>query len=206
VLPNDSHLMLQILLVRHGRPAVDFRTRIPGSAFGAWLRSYDEAPLDVASVPPADLRARVATVGCIASSPLRRSRESAAHLAAGRPVVCDALFAEAGVPSTIRLGLALRPRHWTLLLRVAWFCGWSGGAESVQGARRRAQSAAERLAELAREHRSVMLIGHGEINRMISRVLRRMGWDGPVSGSAYWSVAELQREAARESGGAWPSR
>jgi broad specificity phosphatase PhoE len=198
--------MLKIFLVRHGRPAADFRTRIPGSAFGAWLRSYDEAPLDVTSVPPADLRARVATVGCIASSPLRRSRESAALLAPGRPGVCDALFAEAGVPSTIGLSLALRPRYWTLLLRVAWLCGWSDGAESVHEARRRAQRAAERLAELAREHRSVMLIGHGAINRMISRVLGRTGWRGPVAGRAYWSVAELQRETVRESGGAVPSR
>lgn len=197
--------MLQILLVRHGTPAVDYRTRIPGSAFGAWLRSYDEAPLDVTSLPPADLRARVSTIGCIASSPLRRSRESAALLVPGRPVVCDALFAEAGIPSAIYLSLALRPRYWTLLLRVAWFCGWSGGAESVHEARRRAHRAAERLVELAREHRSVMLIGHGEINRMISRVLRRMGWHGPVSGSAYWSAAELQRETACESGGAVPS-
>jgi broad specificity phosphatase PhoE len=193
--------MLQILLVRHGRPAVDYRTRIPGSAFGAWLRSYDEAPLDVTFLPPADLRARVSTIGWIASSPLRRSRESAALLAPGRPVVCDALFAEAGIPSTIHVSLALRPRHWTLLLRVAWLCGWSRGAESVHEARRRAHRAAARLVELAREHRSVILIGHGEINRMISRVLRRMGWHGPVSGSAYWSVAELQRENASEAGG-----
>lgn len=163
-----------------------------GSAYGAWIRSYDEAPIDVTLLPPADLRARVAAVGCVTTSPLRRSRESAALLAPGRPVICDALFAEAGVPSTIPLSLARAPRFWTLLFRVAWYCGLSQGAESVRDARRRARRAAERLAELAREHGSVGLIGHGEINRMIARALRRMGWQGSGSGRAYWSVVELQ--------------
>jgi broad specificity phosphatase PhoE len=77
---------------------------------------------------------------------------------------------------------------------MAWYCGWSDGAESVHDARRRARRAAERLAELAREHRSVMLVGHGETNRLISRALRRMGWDGTGSGRAYWSVGELRCE------------
>jgi broad specificity phosphatase PhoE len=78
---------------------------------------------------------------------------------------------------------------------VAWHIGWSQGAESVREARKRAQRAAERLVELAREHRSVMLIGHGQLNRMITRALRRMGWHGSGSGRAYWSVGELRRTA-----------
>jgi broad specificity phosphatase PhoE len=78
---------------------------------------------------------------------------------------------------------------------VAWHIGWSQGAESVREARRRAQRAAERLVELAREHGSVMLIGHGQINRLIARALRRMGWHGSRPGRAYWSVGELRRAA-----------
>jgi broad specificity phosphatase PhoE len=74
---------------------------------------------------------------------------------------------------------------------MAWYCGWSDSAESVREARGRAQRAAARLAELTREHRSVMLVGHGETNRLITRALRRMGWHGSGSGRAYWSVGEL---------------
>jgi broad specificity phosphatase PhoE len=178
--------------VRHGKPVVNRRTPVPGFAFGDWIRSYNEAPLDVTYLPPASLRARVPAMGCIATSPLRRSRESAALLAPGRPLVCDALFVEAGSPHTTRLRLALPPALWTLLFRVAWFCGRSQDAESLREARRRAQSAAERLVELAREHGSVMLIGHGQLNRLISTALLRMGWHGSRSGRRYWSVGDLR--------------
>jgi broad specificity phosphatase PhoE len=178
--------------VRHGKPAVDRRTPIAGVAFGAWIQTYNEAPLDVTYLPPASLRARVPAMGCIATSPLRRSRESAVLLAPGRPLGCDALFVEAGSPHTTRLRLRLPPVCWSFLFRMAWFCGWSQDAESLREARQRAQRAAERLVELAREHQSVILIGHGQLNRMISHVLLRMGWHGSRSGHAYWSVGDLR--------------
>ena len=187
--------MLQIVLVRHGRPAIDYRTRVAGSGYGDWIRRYDEAPLDLTVPPPAGLFMRLAAVGCVATSPLRRSLESAQLLAPGLPLVCDPLFAEAGIPSTLPFSLALPPRYWTLVFRVAWSWGLSQDAESLRAARRRAQRAAMRLAELAREHGSVVLVGHGQINRLIARALRRMGWKGVGAGRAYWSVVELRRAA-----------
>lgn len=188
-------LMLQILLARHGKPAFDDRTPVAGSAFAAWVRGYDEAPIDVTVPPPASLRAQASAMGCVATSTLRRASESAALLAPGRTFVRESLFAEAGIPARIRLSLALAPRHWTFLSRVAWFCGWSHGAESLREARRRAYRAAERLVELACEHGSVILVGHGVMNALISHALRRRGWHGSASGSAFWSVVTLQRAA-----------
>ena len=183
------------LLVRHGKPAFDERTPVAGSAFATWVRGYDEAPIDVTVPPPASIRAQASAIRCVATSTLRRACESAALLAPGRTIVCEPLFNEAGIPSTIRLSLALAPRHWTFLSRVAWFCGWSRGAESLREARSRAQRAAERLIELAREHGSVILVGHGVMNTLISRALRRIGWHGSPSAAAFWSVIALQRPA-----------
>ena len=193
--------MVHLLLVRHGKPAFDDWTPVAGLGFATWVSGYDEAPIDVAVPPPASLRAQASAMGYIATSTLRRARESAALLAAGRTFVCDPLFAEAGIPSSIHLSLVLAPRWWTFLSRVGWFCGWSHGAESLREARCRARRAAERLVELAREHGSVMLVGHGVMNTLISRALRRRGWRGAASGSAFWSVVQLQRAAASESHG-----
>ena len=187
--------LLQIALARHGKPAFDDRTPVAGSAFAAWVRGYDEAPIDVTVPPPASLRAQASAMGCVATSTLRRASESAALLVPGRTFVRESLFVEAGLPASIRLSLALAPRDWTFLSRVAWFCGWSHGAESLREARRRAYRAAERLVELACKHGSVMLVGHGVMNTLISRALRRRGWDGSASGSAFWSVVTLQRAA-----------
>ncbi len=78
---------------------------------------------------------------------------------------------------------------------MAWFCGWSQDAESFSEARSRAHRAADRLAELARVHGSVMLVGHGLMNALILRVLGRAGWHGSASHAAYWSVVALERAA-----------
>ena len=131
-------MTLQILLVRHGKPAIDDWTPIAGSAFAAWVRAYDLAPIDVTVPPAPGIRTRLSAIGCVATSPVRRAQESAAFLAPGRSLLCDALFAEVGIPSPIQLSLALAPRYWTVLCRVAWFCGWSHGAESLRHARSRA--------------------------------------------------------------------
>ncbi len=187
--------MLQILLVRHGKPVFDDWTPVAGLAFATWVHGYDETPIDVTIPPPANLRAQASAIGCIATSSLRRARESAALLAAGRTFVCEPLFAEAGISSSIHLAFVLAPRLWTFLSRVAWCCGWSHGVESLREARRRAHRAAERPVEFASEHGSVMLVGHGVMNTLISRALRRSGWRGSASGSAFWSVGAFQRAA-----------
>jgi broad specificity phosphatase PhoE len=133
--------MPEIFLVRHGQPAFDDRTPIAGSAFAAWVRSYDGAPLDTSVPPPPGLRAQAAAVGCLAASTLRRAQESARE------------------------------------------------------ARSRAHRAAERLAELARTHGSVMLVGHGLMNALILRVLGNAGWRGSASRATYWSVVAMERAA-----------
>ena len=134
-------------------------------------------------------------MGCVVSSTLRRACESATLLAPGRPLLCDSLFVEAEIPSSISVRLALAPRYWSLLARVIWFCGWSHGVESLRAARERAHRGADRLDELARKHGSVMLVGHGLMNRLISRALHRRGWRGAAPGFGFWSVGALERAA-----------
>jgi broad specificity phosphatase PhoE len=181
-----------ILLVRHGRPVVDDRTPIPGRDFGAWVRAYDDAPLDLSVDPPAALRERVRSTSCVMTSALRRSRESAALLALhGRPE-SDALFNEAGHPTAVPWGLTLRPVHWDAITRIAWLCGWSPEVESVTEARARAVRAAHRLVELTRLHGAVTLVGHSMMNRLINRALRSLGWKGAVPRLAYWGAAVMR--------------
>jgi broad specificity phosphatase PhoE len=185
--------MPEIVLIRHGKPACDDRTPIPGTDFARWMRDYDDAGLDATLAPPEGLRAHAAAMGCIATSTLKRSRESAQLLVPGRSVTGDPLFVEAEIPSRFSVRLSLAPRSWSVLARAGWFCGWSDGVESWREARGRARRAAERLGELARQRGSVMLVGHGMMNRLISQVLRRQGWRGPPSGFSLWSVTALER-------------
>jgi broad specificity phosphatase PhoE len=184
--------MAEILLVRHGVPACDHRARIAGREFARWVAEYDEAALDADSVPPAELVTRARDAGCLVTSSLRRSVESCAVLAPGRTALRDPLFDETGIPTALPLPLALRPLHWDALARAAWLVGWSPDTESFRAASARANRGADALRAMAATHGSVMLIGHGMLNTLIARSLRRAGWRGTGSLRGYWDCCTFR--------------
>lgn len=186
--------VMEIVIARHGRPLPDDRTQPARRGFRGWVTGSEQAPLDPTLPPPADLIALAQSTGIIVTSTLRRSLESAALLAPNRPVVTDALFAEAGMPLETEDGSVIRPRHWNVLGRVAWVLGWSRGRETFPAASRRAKQAATRLGQLAREHGSVLLVGHGLLNLLVQRALRKAGWSGGGWRADYWSYAVLRSE------------
>lgn len=188
--------MLEIVLVRHGIPLCDHHTKIRGCDFAEWVAAYDHAPIDRSVLPAPELRARLAAVSCVVTSTLRRSIESASLVATGRLAAGNPLFDEAGIPTAIPFRFALSPNHWDMLARAAWMLGWSSGAESFSVARSRAARAAAHLATLSREHGAVVLFGHGMLNTLIARSLRRSGWIGTGSPRAYWGSVVLQTECA----------
>ena len=188
---------MRIILLRHGRPAWDFRTPIRGRDFGAWRRGEDDAPLDPGSRPDPALERLIRSAPCVFTSPLRRSRESAALLAPVVSPVVNAEFREADLPRDFRSGLRLRPALWGLLARSAWFCGWSREVESFGAARERARKAAGLLESRAVSDDVVALVGHGMMNILIARELRAAGWRGPrMPSRRHWGFAIYERNRA----------
>ena len=185
---------MTIVLARHGRPAWDFRTPICGRDFGAWRRGEDDAPLDPDSRPDAALAQLIGSARHVFTSPLRRSRESAALLAPGLAPVVGAEFREADLPCDFQSGLRLRPELWGVLARSRWFCGWSAGVDSVAVVRQRAAKAAVLLQERAAHNDVVVLVGHGMMNILIARELRGAGWRGPmVPSRRHWGFGVYER-------------
>jgi broad specificity phosphatase PhoE len=188
---------MKIVLARHGRPAWDFRTPIPGHALAEWLRGEAEAPLDAAPRPSSELERLSRTAKCLVTSPLRRSRDSAQLLAPAAAPLIDPCFREAELPSALRSSLRLRPETWALLARSAWFCGWSAGVESFSAARERATKAASVLSGHAEACGAVVLVGHGLMNILIAQRLRTAGWRGPRFPSPqHWTFGVYERAAA----------
>ena len=185
--------MSTIILARHGRPACDYRTPIPGRAFAEWRRAEDNAPLDTSSHPGPELVDLVRGASCIVTSPLRRSLESAHLLAPGVKPMTDRLVQEAALPSAFPSNLRLSPDAWRVLARVAWFCCWSGGVESFRAARKRAAQAAAMLIERSRTHPTIAVVAHGMMNILIARDLRANGWRGPwIPSPRHWSYGVYQ--------------
>lgn len=177
---------MTIILMRHGRPDHRAGGRVPALAMVQWCEAYDMA--SVQDAPPEKCLQVVDMADFIITSPLPRARSSLAKLGREAALI-DALFSEVSLP-VMRLGFPhLPPAFWLTMFRLMWLCGYAGSVESFRQAERRACLAAEKLIEHAR-HGNVLLVGHGIMNKLIARQLRKQGWLAEKHASSrYWSTA-----------------
>lgn len=185
---------MQIALIRHGRPKVDFSL---GTARHLdWVEAYDLAGLDPDLPPPARVRELGATSDYALSSNLPRAIESLRALGREEPAPADSLFREVGLRGLPVSPIRLDPRVRASLAHFGWSFGWSHPTESALGLHRRASAASRKLSELAAAHRSVLLLGHGYFNIFIAWRLLAAGWRGPVwPTGTYWSAAVYRKSS-----------
>jgi broad specificity phosphatase PhoE len=165
---------------------------IAGHELGAWVRRYDHAGITREVPPPEPVRQLAVFSGCVVASDLPRSIESATWLT--HQVQIEPDLREAGLPDGIGVSLRLHPAAWVAIARIKWWLKWGSSVETVAAARDRARRATDRLCELAAEHDTVLVVGHGLFNRFIAAYLRKRGWRGPrVLPSAYWATAQFIR-------------
>ncbi len=185
---------VQISLVRHGRPAVDFSR---GSADRVdWVESYDLAGIDPDLPPPDHVRELHDASAFALSSDLPRAIESLGALGRKDPPRPERLFREVALRGLPIVPFRLDPEWRAGLARFGWRFGWSFPTESAFAMQRRARAASERLAALASTHGSVLLLGHGYFNTLLAWRLLAAGWRGPLwpTGS-YWSAAVYRKAA-----------
>lgn len=187
---------VQIVLLRHGLPMIDRDRRVNATDFGVWVSEYDAVGIDARHRPPQAAIEQARGCAFVVCSSLPRSLESARALGMENIGACEPLFREMGMPYANwrfpRLGLAV----WSVLFRLMWAVGYSANAEPFKEARERARACAERLADLASLHGTVLLVGHGSLNWFIARYLKSMGWKGPrKSPRKHWDFAVYCHQA-----------
>lgn len=177
---------MTITLMRHGKPDHHLPGRRSALAMAQWCEVYDLA--EICDHPPERSLRLAARAQVIVTSPLPRARSSLAKL--GRPAQqVDALYREVAMPVMPLAFPALPPVLWLPLLRAMWLFGYKGEVESYAEAKQRAARAALQLIALSR-HGDVLLVGHGIMNKLIARQLRKLGWLGEKHASSrYWSSA-----------------
>ncbi|WP_446012018.1 histidine phosphatase family protein [Candidatus Electrothrix sp.] len=177
---------MRITLVRHGQPDFNWQKKVRGSDFRKIERAYDAA--DIIDTPPESSRRLVYSHRVIVSSTLPRSIQSAHALGVRTIHLSSPLFREIKLPYFDRITIRLPLRLWVPILRTLWLLGYSNHTESLPTARARTQAAANQLITLAREHKSVLLVGHGTLNHYIAKELLAANWTGPRSpGRKYWA-------------------
>jgi broad specificity phosphatase PhoE len=182
---------VRITLLRHGKPDFEWRRNVKGSEFRALEREYDSA--GVAGNPPEEILGLAPRHNCIVCSDLPRSIQSAKALGIDSIHHSSAVFREMNLPYFDEVPIKLPLMYWVVLLRSLWFLGFAKNTESFSVAKARAKLAAEKLRELAKEHHSVLLIGHGFLNHYVAKDLISNNWMGPRNpGRAYWEYGTYE--------------
>ena len=103
---------------------------------------------------------------------------------------------EVGFPESLALPVRLSPVAWVLIARAMQMLRCCECDEAVPATRARAAIAVETLSQLADDHGTLVVVGHGWFNRFVARELRRRGWHGPRwPPTRYWSAATYRRPA-----------
>lgn len=183
--------LVKIVLMRHGEPNSNLSDKLKMKCSAIELkpliREYTNSGLNPHSKPTSEAISVSKTCKSVVCSDLRRSIESAKAIEVPRIDLIDSVFRESDLPHAQWRYPKLTLFTWFLFFRAMWFLGYSNNGEQISVAKHRAEIASAILKRLAVEQGSVMLIGHGIFNRLLSKQLRSNGWVGPINpGNNYW--------------------
>ena len=188
---------MNIVILRHGKPKIETPGRLNASGFGRWIAAYNKAGIDTTHSPTQNAIAQAQACSIVVCSDLPRSIESATALGIKNVKVQDPLFRECEMPYANWSYPSLSVPVWSYIFRILQLLGYASNAESFKEARLRAYGCALRLSEVAQKHESVLFIGHGSLNWLISKQLLRMGWVGPRNpGRNYWEYGVYRYKRA----------
>jgi broad specificity phosphatase PhoE len=111
----------------------------------------------------------------ILTSTLRRASDSATVLGVDVHEKNE-LFNEADIPKVNIPYLKLKPKSWLVILRLMLLLGLGKKDVSLKASKSQAKEAAQKLLTLSTEHDNVVLVGHGGMNWLIGKQLRKEGW------------------------------
>lgn len=178
---------MKIVLLRHGKPDLSEYGKLRANEIHLWISSYNSTGLAPESTPLREAFKIANACNTVVCSDLLRSIESAQAFEVKQIDIIDPIFKEMGLPYGNFPFLKMHPNRWAAFFRVLWFFGYSSNSESLREAKLRAENGAKKLKEAAALSGSVLLVGHGFVNRFIAKELLASDWKGPKNpGKEYW--------------------
>jgi len=164
--------MSQIILLRHAKVKLDIPF-IYSRQMKKFIEAYNQAPVELDDVSDA-LKSIMDSVDIVLSSELSRTKETLKYL--GKEAQeSNAIFNEAALPYANVKMVKLPATAWAVLFRIMWIFGYSKQSESYKEAKVRAKLSADKLIAYTKVDKSVLLVGHGVINKLISKELMHSG-------------------------------
>jgi len=164
--------VMKIILIRHAKVQIDNPT-IASFEMNSFIEAYNTAsiqPFDISN----RLKSLIDSVDSVFTSNLSRTKESAKYLGIEIDKSSD-IFNEAGLPYANWTFFKLPATLWALLFRMMWLFGYANNSESYKEAKIRATIAADSLLECTQNNKTVLFIGHGVMNKLISKELKCRG-------------------------------
>ena len=186
---------MRIVLLRHGKPKLRKWGITSSRGFSAWIEEYDAANVCNESLPSQATKTIADSCNSVLCSDLPRSIHSAKLIRPDVKVSVSELFRELDLPHGRGNIVKLKPSVWAVFFRILWFAGYSHNAASITKGRSRVKEAARELINEAESKQSVLLVGHGILNRMIAKELIHSGWNGPSTPKGgYWSATVYEKQ------------
>jgi len=164
--------MSQIILARHAKVKID-NPLIYSSQMQKWIETYNYAPIDETEISH-ELQVLVENADILLTSKLSRTNETL-KVFGKEPNYSHVIFNEAELPYSDLTLFRMPAKFWTVFFRAAWLLGYRSNSESYTEAKIRAGVAVDKLIEFSKQHKTVLLVGHGVMNRLIIKALQKRG-------------------------------
>lgn len=170
--------------------------RIASAQLGQIVDEYELSELDPFDVPGEESISIAKECTISISSDLPRAVSSSKLLGFEKTNRVEPCLREPALPHMEWNRPKLAFYSWAILYRLAWLCGFSKNGESIQEAKVRCRRGADELEHFARQGEAVLHVGHGIMNRLLVRELRRRKWlVKRRTGENYWSYTLLEYAA-----------
>jgi broad specificity phosphatase PhoE len=188
---------MKIVIMRHGKPILDLEEikyqKIPASQLAKIVDKYERTDLDLTNLPHDDTLLMAAECAVSVCSDLPRAISSIKVLGLEKITKIDPTFRESALPYLELKRPKLSFFTWAIIFRLAWLCGFSKNGESIMKAKARAKCGTKILEDFAKEKTAVLHVGHGIMNRLLIKELKRRNWQVKERTSEeYWSYTVLE--------------
>jgi broad specificity phosphatase PhoE len=176
----------EIILIRHGRVDVNADDKIKAKDLEQWVKAYDVAKLDVSSQPSEEVHRLVNQADFLLTSALSRAIESASKFE--REIdKKNVAFNELSLPKISIPYFEFKAKTWLIILRLVLFF--------AKNDKKYVENALRQLLQHSKEHKLVVLIGHGGLNYYLHKALLKEGWSLVEKPShKNWGLTKLYKE------------
>ena len=168
--------MQKIILLRHAKVDIKNNKNISANQLKKWILEYNNSDIKSEFSSKYEIKNLLNETDILICSNLKRSIQSI-EIFGKIPFETNDIFNEAELPYLNWNLLKLSLKVWLILFRILWFFGYSQNCESYKEAKKRAKKATEKLIKLSQQNKTIILVGHGIMNKLIQKELLLQKWN-----------------------------